>query len=64
MVMDDAITEEVTCNDIDAGRKQNSIFVSTGEKKMVPKAGLEPAWLPTRPSNVRVCQFHHFGIVG
>ncbi len=28
---------------------------------MVPKAGLEPAWLPTRPSNVRVYQFHHFG---
>ncbi len=26
---------------------------------MVRRTGLEPVWLPTRPSNVRVCQFRH-----
>ena len=31
-------------------------------KDVVPKAGLEPARdYPTRPSNVRVYQFRHFG---
>jgi hypothetical protein len=27
--------------------------------KMVSGEGLEPSWLPTRPSNVRVYQFRH-----
>lgn len=27
--------------------------------KMVRSTGLEPVWLPTRPSNVRVCLFRH-----
>ena len=26
---------------------------------LVRRTGLEPVWLPTRPSNVRVCQFRH-----
>ena len=26
---------------------------------LMRSAGLEPAWSPIRPSNVRVCQFHH-----
>ena len=26
---------------------------------LVRPPGLEPGWLPTRPSNVRVCQFRH-----
>ena len=26
---------------------------------LVRSTGLEPVWLPTRPSNVRVCLFRH-----
>lgn len=26
---------------------------------LVRRTGLEPVWLPTRPSNVRVCRFRH-----
>ena len=26
---------------------------------LVRRTGLEPVWLPTRPSNVRVCHFRH-----
>ena len=26
---------------------------------LVRETGIEPVWLPTRPSTVRVCQFRH-----
>ena len=29
---------------------------------LVRRMGLEPTWLPTRPSNVRVCLFRHLRV--
>ena len=38
-------------------KKETRLFVVS--LFLVRSTGLEPVWLPTRPSNVRVCLFRH-----
>jgi len=40
----------------------NSATSANWGNELVSEAGLEPARLPIRPSNVRVCQFRHSDI--
>ena len=39
-------------------RKPRARMIRTN-RFLMRSAGLEPAWSPIRPSNVRVCHFHH-----